>query len=559
MKKNLFFIIFLLVIFFYFFSCRSRGPTGPGVTNTETQPQNPIQIITPTLTPTITATESPTFTYTQFTETNTRTPSFTVTEIFSNTETETHSFTPTSTDTMTTGNTETFTYTCTITDTPTGTFTETFNNTFTHTDTPTDTPTNTYTETYIYIFTQTNTFTITDTFTITNTHTETQTYQATFTATQTPTPFHGSAGINPTLVYGKTGGNTITITYTNGNIKWASSPSSGTLKIKIPVGWSPPSIDPINPGYYSVEVENGALLGQAVNGQEIIVTVRDLLPFTGKITVNYGDKSFGPGAFVDGSGNLIIVVEVDEDGNETQEIDSSPQIYVVPATPTITPTLTPIMGEGTIEITPFILVDGTNANTLLFTYTAGETTWASGMQYGTLRITLPPGFSQPSTEINNAGYFYVTTTGNEWIGTAADGQDMIINVRGLPAYTGQIKVFYGYKNFGGPGAYVTGSGTIQIMVKTNPAGDQTFPLHILPTVIFIPPTPTITPTYTITSTFTKTPTITETWTITPTFTITETWTISPTFTITENTSMFVFFNSSARIFVTAFTAVLEIL
>ncbi|HPD18631.1 MAG TPA: hypothetical protein PLF61_03090, partial [Candidatus Goldiibacteriota bacterium] len=311
-------------------------------------------------------------------------------------------------------------------------------------------------------------------------------------------------------------------------------PSYGTLRIKIPDGWSAPSLSSTAPGAFSVSVINGVLYGRGVDGNDILVKVRDLQPGIGKITVTYGNTSNGPGAYVIGDGLVVIPVEVDEDGEETSELSSSPIINVIPATPTITPTYTPIIGEGTMTVFPVSVVSGTCGNTFEFTYTAGKSPWTEGR----LKIKIPDGWSAPSLTGTAPGYFEVTETNTSWVEHIQEGQYMIIGAKNLPAFTGQIKIQYGYKGTGGPGACVSGSGMVTIITETSTDGIITYEIADSPEVELIPPTSTITLTATITPTHSATPTITQTFTITetetitPTHTITETHTISPTITIT---------------------------
>jgi len=496
-------------------------PTGPETTNTLT----PTPTFTSTPADTFTCSVTPTWTWTQDSS-----PSATATEDMSptaqvtNTSTQTSTLTPTLTSSLTS------------TLIPTDTYTPVFSYTMTPTYTMSASPTLSTSHTPSLTATEgTSTPLSTDTVTITRTPSITSTQQATMTITPTATPVYlGSAVMSPTRVYSETTGNEITITYTAGDIMWASWPNHGTLRIKIPSGWSPPSMDPVAPGYFSVSVSGGSLLGKSVDGTDIVVTVRNLLPLTGQITVIYGDTSFGPGAYVEGGGLVIIPVEIDEnsgDGVSTQEISSSPELDIVPATPT------PVVGEGAMVINPVVVTDGTSGNTIEFTYTAGSTTWTASPAYGTLEIQLPAGWSQPSVTISDPGYFYVTTTAvGLWIGTAGDGQNIKVNISDLqPGET--VTIYYGYTAFGGPGADISGAGIYTLTTLTDVDGTDVYEIADSPEISVLPPSPTVTKTYTITQTSTITPTVTKTWTETETFTITETHTITPTWTISETSTI----------------------
>lgn len=343
--------------------------------------------------------------------------------------------------------------------------------------------------------------------------------------------------ISPSVVYGNTTGNTITFTYTAGDLTWTSSPAYGILRIKIPAGWSPPSLTYSDPGYFSVTVIGGVLYGREVQGQDLLIKVRNLQAGTGQIIVTYGDMANGPGAYVTGGGLVTLPVEAGENGAPTVEIADSPVINIIAATPTMSPTTTPVVGEGGMIVSPTQVVSGSCGVTLTFVYTAGATTWSGLPGQGTLRISLPAGWSPPSMNTADPGYFFVTTSGASWVGQAFDGQDMIIEARDLPALTGKITVYYGFKGAGGPGACVTGTGIVTLTTTTDPDGADMLEIGISPQIELIPPTPTITMTSTITDTWTVSPTITETWTITETHTITQTPTITETHTITPTNSV----------------------
>lgn len=469
------------------------------------------------------------------------TATLTATAVISGNATVTATLQPASTATLTRTPSHSVTATPSVEQLASGTVTETGTWTLTRTTTATPVSTLTATET----ITSTVTITASPTVTVTaslaatamntpfSTHTFTHTQTASNTPTVSPTmpPANlGSVVISPMTLYGKTTGNEIEFKYTAGDVTWAASPGSGTFKITVPSGWSPPSLDPMAPGYFSVAVEGGALLGKGVSGMDILVTVRNLAANTGQITVKYGNRSFGPGAFVDGAGLIIIPVAVDEDGSNTTELASSPIVNVIPATPTITPTHTPIVGEGHMTVQPNAFVDGSQGNTLEFTFTAGVSAWSSAG--GTIRITLPAGFSPPNLNFSNPGYFYVTATGCDWVTQATEGQDIILSVSRLVPLTGQVKIYYGYKNFGGPGAVINGAGAYTLVTKTDTDGFDVHAIANSPVIYVMPPTSTVTMTHTVTPTITETHTITKTQTITETHTVTETYTITETHTIT---------------------------
>lgn len=155
-------------------------------------------------------------------------------------------------------------------------------------------------------------------------------------------------------------------------------------------------------------------------------------------------------------------------------------------TPTIMPTCGGL-GEGTADINPTQVTAGSKGNTLVITYTAGPTTWASGLEYGTLKIIIPAGWSAPSTTSSDPGYFTVSVTGGILRATLLNGRDIIIYVNDLFSNTGQIIVTYGATSGGGPGADAQSTtGIAKFTVGMNPNGTVTTEICNSPEVIVIP-------------------------------------------------------------------------
>ena len=423
------------------------------------------------------------------------------------TPTETLTDTPSYTDTETLSPTDTVTLTVTETDTPSVSSTPTLTLSLTATASETASPSVTPTETLTY------------TLTVTYTHT--------FTITPTRTPISqgvGSAVISPTRVAAGTTGNTIIITFTNGQDTWGN----GTLKVIIPDEWSAPSLTGTNPGYYTVSVSGGSYAGTMVNGQTIIIYVNNLQATTGTVTITYGSKVLGgPGAASQSNtGTAIFKVENNPVGTNTYEIANSPEVEVVAPTPTptfthtytVTPSITPTMtatptitvtstpqtGEGSATIYPAsVMVSGTG-NTMIIEYTAGPSPWANAPGYGTLRITIPSGWSQPSITGTAPGYFTADSIGGTVNGYVVSGSDIVVYVSGLPANTGKIIVNYGDKSGGGSGATAqSNTGTAYFTVKSATNGTNTNEIQYSPYVFVNFATPTVT--NTITPTYTYTP------------------------------------------------------
>jgi hypothetical protein len=505
-RKDKILLITGVFMLFAVVSCTKKiAPTGPVINTTQTATIINTSTSTRTFTGTI---------ITSATSTGTIIPSVSFTETPNAPATGTNTFTQTVSGTFTV--TPTCTVKMTSTETSTGTCTITLTATFTGTVTETNTRQQTMTNTPIA--------------------TSSGTPHLTPTATVSNTPFLGNIGsvvLSPLSAYGQTAGNHLTFSYTAGDLIWAAWPSYGTLRIKIPAGWSQPHLNSGMPGSFSVAVSGGVLYGRVVDGNDIIIKVRDLQASTGTITVIYGNSS--QGAYVDGSGLVVIPVEAADNGEVTTELPSSPVMNIIPATSTITPTFTPVIGEGSVVVAPSQVVSGSCGVTMTFAYTAGMTSWTGK---GTVRIKIPAGWSPPSLTETDPGYFEVTSSSVTWTAQSVEGQDLIVEAYGLAAFTGQFTITYGFTGAGGPGACVAGSGLVTLLTETDVDGADTYAIANSPQVLIIPPTATITETSTITMTSSVTPTITQTWTITkthtitPTWTITETHTVSPTITVT---------------------------
>lgn len=205
-----------------------------------------------------------------------------------------------------------------------------------------------------------------------------------------------------------------------------------------------------------------------------------------------------------------------------QTVTSTPtgtptQTITVSDTATPTPTGT-CVGEGGAIVNPVQLIAGSGGNELVFTYTAGPTTWAGVPGYGTLRITIPAGWSAPSLIGTDPGYFSFFVSGGVLINAAISGNDILVEVRSLAANTGQIIVTYGDKSNGGPGATAGSPGLTCFLTEMDADGTQTCPITAQPCLDVVAASPTCTQTSqdsaTLTITSTPTPSATPSATVT---------------------------------------------
>lgn len=124
------------------------------------------------------------------------------------------------------------------------------------------------------------------------------------------------------------------------------------MMIAIPSGWSAPSGNQLNAGYFTVTVTSGAVTGSIVLGQDLEIFVQGLNA-GGVIRVIYGDRTGGgPGALSQPSAGIaVFTVSSQPSGTTVYKIAGSPSVIVLPATPTITNTITPTY-TATANATP---------------------------------------------------------------------------------------------------------------------------------------------------------------------------------------------------------------
>ena len=99
----------------------------------------------------------------------------------------------------------------------------------------------------------------------------------------------GRADVHPVQVKSGSAGNTMNVIYHVGE----DSPSFRMLKITVPQGWSVPSENEKDDGYFSVEVRGGKLVSRKTEGMSIILELYGLTSGKGEAVVKYGDKTKG--------------------------------------------------------------------------------------------------------------------------------------------------------------------------------------------------------------------------------------------------------------------------
>jgi len=170
--------------------------------------------------------------------------------------------------------------------------------------------------------------------------------------------------------------------------KYASAPggtSDGAVSLDVPAGWTQPTTTSGQPGY--VTASTGTV---STSGQTITVSNLDL---AGKaVTITYGSKANGgPGALapLTTGPDTWTTSERSSTGGTLTPLSSSPLITVYAED-----------GSGLLTTPTATVPAGSTGNTIEFTYTAD----AGGTLNGDVTLTVPPGWSAPSTASGDDGY-----------------------------------------------------------------------------------------------------------------------------------------------------------
>jgi len=202
--------------------------------------------------------------------------------------------------------------------------------------------------------------------------------------------------------------------------------SNGTLTVDVPAGWTPPATV-AGPGYTTSNL--GAV---SVSGQRITVT--GLTRIAGQtVVITYGSPSTATAAAGPGS--------------QTWQLDEASTVGGVLTPIAVQPSVTIYApdGAGTASTPTTNVSASQTGNTVAFTYTVAT----GGTSSGGIKLTIPAGWSAPSTASNNAGY---TTSSAGTLTVAA----RVVTVANLTLAAGStVTVTYGDKSGGGSGATAT--------------------------------------------------------------------------------------------------------
>ncbi len=237
------------------------------------------------------------------------------------------------------------TFTCTVSADYSEPVTSTITATCTIKQSETETPSNTIT------FTNTNTFTITPTVTIRNTPTADE--LGVMSADRTVF-IPGETGITVEMIY-------------TASQNWNSSTGYGVVEIGLPPDFSPFSVNPLDPGYTTIQADKPVQNVSFCCGDNMRIYIKVASMNAGdKIFIKYGDRTGGgPGAVAAGY-ELTGIFEclVATDGDYTYPTADSPQCIVKHPTATAT---------KTFELTNTLTATNTATQTATYTCTITET------------------------------------------------------------------------------------------------------------------------------------------------------------------------------------------
>ena len=183
-------------------------------------------------------------------------------------------------------------------------------------------------------------------------------------------------------------GNTLTLTYTaaTGGMR------NGSVTLVVPAGWSAPSTTGAAAGYTTASTGTVGVAGQTITVSGVTLTA------TSTLTVTYGSTALGgPGA----TATATTGAQTWQAQQRSSSVSGS--LVNLGASPSVT--VNAADGSGTLTTPTTNVAAGSAGNTLTFTYTAAT----GAMVNGAVRLTVPTGWSVPSTIGTAAGYTTAST------------------------------------------------------------------------------------------------------------------------------------------------------
>ena len=197
-----------------------------------------------------------------------------------------------------------------------------------------------------------------------------------------------------TNVAASSAGNTLTFTYTaaTGGMR------NGSVTLVVPTGWSAPSTTATAAGYTTASTGTVGVAGQTITVSGVTLTAGSTF------TVVYGSTAgSGPGA----TATATTGAQTWQAQQRSSSVSGA--LANLGASPSVT--VNAADGSGTLTTPTTNVAASSTGNTLTFTYTAAT----GGMSNGAVRVTVPTGWSAPSTTGTAAGY---TTASTGTVGVA---------------------------------------------------------------------------------------------------------------------------------------------
>lgn len=194
----------------------------------------------------------------------------------------------------------------------------------------------------------------------------------------------GTMTVVPSEVAPSSSGNTLIFTYTAS----AEGMNNGEIELSIPSEFTPPNLTSGTAGY----VTDTCGVVPSLNPPTIILSGVTLGP-NGPCTITYGDKTGGgPGAATSAtSGSFQFTTDQSSvPGPMPTPIAAQPDVAVGAISD----------GLGTLTVLPTSVSPASTGNTLTFTYTAS----GNGVSNGEITVTVPSGWSAPTTTTGGTGY-----------------------------------------------------------------------------------------------------------------------------------------------------------
>lgn len=252
----------------------------------------------------------------------------------------------------------------------------------------------------------------------------------------------GTATTSPANVSYGTSGNTITLTYTAA----VGGMWDGEINVVVPPGWSAPqTTSSTTAGYTVLGACGGGSIGTiSGSGPWMIPITGVTLPYNTTCTLTYGSGGgSGGGTAPPAPGSAAwSVTEMSESGGTMTALASSPSVDVLAAD-----------GSGTMSSTTANVANSATGETIPFTYTAPN----GGISGGTVNLTVPSGWSAPSTTGSANGY--TTASGG---GGTVSASSQTVTISGVTLSSGStMTITYGSKASGGSGASGPSTGGAQ--------------------------------------------------------------------------------------------------